>query len=273
MTTSDHRASPAFADSSPLSCSRPHPASFWHRTSQAAVAAVIGLAVLALAACVAHSGGPTARKDVIGQWIVEDIDHAGAIDRARLTLSFGPDGTVSGVAGCNRYTGSYRREGHALSFTGLVSTQMACVSAALMKQEARMLASLQSVTGLGWTVDGALVLSGPAPHSLTLREDTTLAAPASAAAGGRGITPIPASYRCGDETFKVAFEHGMAYVSLADGTMVMLPRLIKPGGEDPEEPRLYTDGRLSFIPEIEGGRAVRFARGRMARIACERVPG
>jgi len=298
MTPTDHLASPVACEAQPDLL--PRPGRSW-RSSRALAAAVTCLAVLALAACVAHSGGSTARKDVIGEWIVEDIDHAGVMDRARLTLSFGPDGTVSGVAGCNRYTGSYRLEGAALSFSGLVATQMACASAALMNQQARMLSSLQSVTGLSWTADGALVLSGPAPRSLKLREDTQPAAvhqapaalqalpaappsqttPAVAAAhmpsagdpGGRGVTPIPDSYRCGDETFKVAFEHGMAYVSLADATMVMLPRLIKPGGEDPEAPRLYTDGRLSFVQEIEGGRAVRFARGRMARIVCERVPG
>jgi heat shock protein HslJ len=250
---------------------------------------------------VSHSGSSTQRKDVFGAWIVDDIDHTGVIDRARLTLSFGPDGTVSGVAGCNRYTGSYRLDGTALSFSDLVGTQMACASTPLMNQEARMLSSLRSVTGLTWTADGALVLSGPALRGLTLREDTKLAAarqppaplqalpaappsqnppvvppvhtPSASGPGGRGITPIPDGYRCGDDSFKVAFEYGMAYVTLADGTMAMLPRLIKPGDEDPEEPRLYTDGRLSFIQEIEGGRAVRFARGRMARIACERVPG
>jgi len=296
MTPTDHLASPVACEAQPDLL--PRPGRSW-RSSRALAAAVTCLAVLALAACVAHSGGSTARKDVIGEWIVEDIDHAGVMDRARLTLSFGPDGTVSGVAGCNRYTGSYRLEGAALSFSGLVATQMACASAALMNQQARMLSSLQSVTGLSWTADGALVLSGPAPRSLKLREDTQPTAvhqapaalqalpaappsqvppavapmPSGSGAGGRGITPIPDSYRCGDEIFKVAFENGMAYVSLADGSMVMLSRLIKPGGEDPEAPRLYTDGRLSFVQEIEGGRAVRFARGRMARIVCERVPG
>ena len=93
------------------------------------------------------------------------------------------------------------------------------------------------------------------------------------AAGCRAITPIPDSFRCDGELFKVAFEYGMAYVTLADGTLVKLPRMIKPGGEDPEAPRLYADGRLSFVQEIEGGRAVRFARGRMAWVTCERVTG
>lgn len=86
------------------------------------------------------------------------------------------------------------------------------------------------------------------------------------------ITPIPDRFRCGEELFKVAFEEGVAYVSLPDGSMVELPRYRPAGGSDPEAPRIFTDGRLTFSQEIEGGRAVGLARGRMVAIPCERLP-
>jgi hypothetical protein len=39
-------------------------------------------------------------------------------------------------------------------------------------------------------------------------------------------------------------------------------------GTDPEAPRIFTNGRMTFTQEIEGGRAVTFARGRMAPVPC-----
>lgn len=85
------------------------------------------------------------------------------------------------------------------------------------------------------------------------------------------ITPVPDSYRCGDEVFRVAFEEGAAYATLPDRSTVTLPRIRPAGGSDPEAPRVFSNGRLMFTQEIEGGRAVRFARGRMAPVLCERL--
>jgi uncharacterized lipoprotein YbaY len=85
------------------------------------------------------------------------------------------------------------------------------------------------------------------------------------------VTPVPTAYRCGDETFRIAFEEGRAYVSLPDGSLVTLERL-RTGG-DPESPRTFTNGRLTFVQEIEGmqGPRVLFARGRMTPVSCTRV--
>ena len=87
------------------------------------------------------------------------------------------------------------------------------------------------------------------------------------------ITPTPESYRCGEQVFKLAFEEGAAYATLPDNSTVSLPRLRVSSGSDPEAPRVFTNGRLTFTQEIEGGRAIRFARGRMASILCERWAG
>jgi len=84
------------------------------------------------------------------------------------------------------------------------------------------------------------------------------------------VTPAPTTYRCGDETFRVAFEQGQAYVTMPDGSLVTMRRL-NPGGA-PTEPRRFSDGRLTFVQEIEGAAAPRvlFARGRMAPTLCRR---
>ena len=97
-------------------------------------------------------------------------------------------------------------------------------------------------------------------------------APASAGTTVPRITPVPDSYACGAQIFKVAFEEGVAYVTPPDGTMVALPRQRPPGGADPEAPRLFSNGRIAFTQEIEGGRAVRYAVGRAALLECKRLP-
>jgi putative lipoprotein len=68
---------------------------------------------------------------------------------------------------------------------------------------------------------------------------TFVASPAGAAAPGI-VTPVPTAYRCGDETFRIAFEEGRAYVTLPDGSLVTL-ECLRTGG-DPESPRTFTNG-------------------------------
>lgn len=84
------------------------------------------------------------------------------------------------------------------------------------------------------------------------------------------VTPSPTTYRCGNETFRVAFEEQRAYVTMPDGSLVTLRRLNT--GGDPEQPRTFSDGRVTFVQEIEGtgGPHVLFARGRMVPAPCSR---
>jgi len=106
---------------------------------------------------------------------------------------------------------------------------------------------------------------------------TACAAPPAIAPAGTGgevprITPVPDGYACGGQIFKVAFEEGVAYVTLPDGTMMALPRQRPPGGADPEAPRLFSNCRTAFTQEIEGGRAVRYAMDGAAFLECKRMP-
>ncbi|WP_131862977.1 META domain-containing protein [Crenobacter luteus] len=78
------------------------------------------------------------------EWVVEDIDGGGIVDRSRVTLNFRADGRLDGRASCNRYTASYALSGEGLSVGRAASTLMACVPA-LMHQERRFLDVLQGV--------------------------------------------------------------------------------------------------------------------------------
>lgn len=115
------------------------------------------------------SASGTATPSLQGaEWVVEDIDGAGVLDRARATLNFGADGRVSGSSSCNSYTGPYTLSGNVLSFGNLATTRRACPPA-LMEQETRFLGTLAAVRSVEIAPDGALVLRGEAGRSIKAR--------------------------------------------------------------------------------------------------------
>lgn len=67
------------------------------------------------------------------------------------TITFGPDGVVSGTAGCNQFSGGYGIEGHDITIGPLMSTMMACEDA-LMEQEAAVMRALEGAAT--WSVSG-----------------------------------------------------------------------------------------------------------------------
>jgi heat shock protein HslJ len=67
------------------------------------------------------------------------------------TAVFAEDGTLSGSAGCNRYSTSFAAEAGALSIGPIVSTMMACADE-VMRQETAFLAALDSATA--YTIEG-----------------------------------------------------------------------------------------------------------------------
>ena len=103
-----------------------------------------------------------------GEWVVEDINQGGIIDRTRVTLNFGNDGRVSGRATCNNYAGAYAVAGNALRISQLVSTRMACVDA-LGEQESRFMQALEKVSRFSVSDTGALILKAESGDSLTAR--------------------------------------------------------------------------------------------------------
>ncbi len=107
---------------------------------------------------------PVASKgpdELVGMWILEAFLDAGAepqpVVEAPIELALGPEGEVSGTAGCNRYFGTYSADDGALSFGPLGSTRMACPNA-LMDQEDRYLQMLERTAAFKADSDN-LVLS------------------------------------------------------------------------------------------------------------------
>jgi putative lipoprotein len=110
----------------------------------------------------------TPKVQLIGStWLAEDIDGAGVIDNAQSTLVFGPDGRVSGRAGCNQYGGSVTLNGASMVMDKVFSTKMACTAPALMDQESRFLAALQATRS--YRMDGTklVLLDGAGKARLT----------------------------------------------------------------------------------------------------------
>ncbi|MEO7276057.1 MAG: hypothetical protein ABIX28_25870 [Vicinamibacterales bacterium] len=81
------------------------------------------------------------------------------------------------------------------------------------------------------------------------------------------VTPAPAAYRCGDETFKVAFDANQAFVTLPDGSLATLKRLT---GGVATRGLQFTNGRLTFFLDDSAATTsqVTLARGRMAPLPC-----
>jgi heat shock protein HslJ len=93
------------------------------------------------------------------EWVVEDIDGERVIGGARPTIVFDAGGRVSGRGSCNRFTGAFTLTGEGLTIGSTAGTMMPCPPA-LMQQEDRFLAALESVRRFDVREDGALVLIG-----------------------------------------------------------------------------------------------------------------
>jgi heat shock protein HslJ/uncharacterized lipoprotein YbaY len=78
------------------------------------------------------------------EWVVEDLDEGGIIDRSHLTLVFDGQGRVAGSGGCNAYNMPFSITGEGVSFGMGAGTMKAC-SEALANQERRFFQSLGEV--------------------------------------------------------------------------------------------------------------------------------
>ena len=94
------------------------------------------------------------------EWVVEDLDDGGIVDRSRITLEFdAAEGRAFGRASCNRYTASFTLTGEGISFGGAAATMMACAEA-LMQQEQKFFRILEGVNRFDIDPTGALLLFG-----------------------------------------------------------------------------------------------------------------
>jgi heat shock protein HslJ len=91
-------------------------------------------------------------------------------DFARIvpTIEFGADGTVSGFAGCNTFSGSYTTDGDRLVLGPLATTEMGCERPA-SAVEAEYLQALSGLTTWSIGTDRRLHLGGALPLRYTPR--------------------------------------------------------------------------------------------------------
>jgi heat shock protein HslJ len=89
-------------------------------------------------------------RDLAGtSWEVTGVNNGGqavvsVLQGSSLTLSFSRDGTMSGSAGCNRYSGTFTADGEKVLLQPLASTRKTCPQPAkVMEQETAFLRALQ----------------------------------------------------------------------------------------------------------------------------------
>ena len=102
-------------------------------------------------------GGEPMRFLQGGEWVVEDINEGGIIDRSRVSLTFWPEGRVTGMASCNALTGQYELTGEGLHMEQIATTRKACAPS-LMQQEQRVLSVLNQLQRFDVDDTGALLL-------------------------------------------------------------------------------------------------------------------
>jgi putative lipoprotein len=94
-------------------------------------------------------------------WLAEDIRGGGVIDNSRSSLTFAEDGTVSGIGGCNNFTGKVSISGNKIKFGPLAATRKACVPA-LGDQEQKFFTALDNAESYAFEDGtGKLLLMDP----------------------------------------------------------------------------------------------------------------
>ena len=99
-----------------------------------------------------------APASVAGEWTVTAFRQPGSVSSpiagTELTATFGDDGKLSGTAGCNRYTASYRTQRGTIEIAAPGSGRMACdTPEGVMEQERAYLDALPAAAR--YEVDGA----------------------------------------------------------------------------------------------------------------------
>ena len=102
-------------------------------------------------------GGEPASLLQGAEWTVVSIAGKPLVAGSNATLTFAPDGSLSGHASCNRFMSEYKLSGEGLSIASAAGTRMMC-EAPLMQQEQALLTALSSTQGFSISADGALLL-------------------------------------------------------------------------------------------------------------------
>jgi heat shock protein HslJ len=125
-------------------------------------AALLGLAVLSLAACAITERAATTELPGTS-WQLVDLDGTLPVADAVPTLNFDQAGAVNGSTGCNTYNGEVSIDGNAITFGPLATTMMACADPDADAQERAFTAAIEDVDSYTIDDEGRLVLQGGAP--------------------------------------------------------------------------------------------------------------
>lgn len=106
------------------------------------------------------TAGADARALAGTSWVLVSIDGAPVRLKTDASITFAPDGSVSGRAGCNRFTGSYEQSAEVIQFSPMAVTRMACEGAAMATENAVL-----SV------LSGPARITRPDPETLSLRSE------------------------------------------------------------------------------------------------------
>lgn len=93
-------------------------------------------------------------------WVVTHIDGAATLASTQPTMTF-TDGTVAGLASCNRYVADFTQSGGSIDLGEVAVTAMACADEAVNAQEAAFTGALGRVSQVRGSIEAAeLVDSG-----------------------------------------------------------------------------------------------------------------
>ncbi|MEX2184942.1 MAG: META domain-containing protein, partial [Chloroflexota bacterium] len=89
--------------------------------------AVVGLILATIAAACLPADDDNANGGLANTaWTVVSVAGTSTVPGAEPTMSFAPEGIVSGSDGCNAYTGSFRTDGDRITVGRLASTLIGC---------------------------------------------------------------------------------------------------------------------------------------------------
>jgi heat shock protein HslJ len=99
-------------------------------------------------------------------WNLAEMGATAAFARIVPTLEFGADGSVSGFAACNTFSGTFTTDGQTIALGPLATTKMGCERPA-SAVEAEYLQALSGVSSWSIEPDGQLLLGGAVPLRYT----------------------------------------------------------------------------------------------------------
>lgn len=97
------------------------------------------------------------RQQLVGSWVINEIDGKKPEGRSPLTIMFSSDGRAAVYAGCNNMSAEVKIDNRKMNFGLIMSTQMAC-DEVLMKQEEKVSKILSRVQNYELAADGLVLL-------------------------------------------------------------------------------------------------------------------